>query len=117
MKVQSIFLITLIVSGLMLVGCSRDHSRTVDRDLGGVSSPDIPNDPIIPTNPPSIGNDPTKNDVKPDLNGPGGEPPNGGGATGGDEQPVPEPSTLVLVGSGIAIISLCKKRRKKSNIS
>ncbi|MBU0754539.1 MAG: PEP-CTERM sorting domain-containing protein [Planctomycetes bacterium] len=37
----------------------------------------------------------------------------GEGSQGGDQQPVPEPSTLVLVGSGIALISLCRKKKKQ----
>ena len=36
----------------------------------------------------------------------------GGGTSGGGGQPVPEPSTFVLVGSGLAALSLLRRRRK-----
>ena len=43
--------------------------------------------------------------------GSGGGAGPGGGAGGGGGQPVPEPSTLLLVGSGLASIAMMRRRR------
>lgn len=44
--------------------------------------------------------------------GPGTGGPGGGGPSGGPSQPVPEPGTLLLVGTGLAGIALLRRRRE-----
>ena len=44
--------------------------------------------------------------------GAGGPGTGGGGPSGGPSQPVPEPGTLLLVGTGLAGIALLRRRRE-----
>lgn len=74
--------VILIVISLLAIGCNRHHSHSYD------DNPEISVDPWIPPCGPYYHDH------------------------GSDEQPVPEPSTLVLMGGGLVMIYL-KRRRKK----
>lgn len=75
-----------------------------------------PGEDILPYTPPKDG---APLEDFGDGNGGGGGGGNGGGSghggssgdDGGDQQPVPEPSSLILVGSGVALITLCRRKK------
>lgn len=96
-------------------GCDRSHSGA-PLDYNSVNDPD-PGTAILPHTPPTEPPPPGEGggDEEGEEEGAGGlDPSMGGEGTGGDnQQPVPEPSTLILVGSGIALISMCRKKKKQ----
>jgi hypothetical protein len=105
MKVPNI-LYALCVSFLLIAftACDSGASGVPSIEDTSVGNPD-PGTEILPYTPPDWTNpaekDPDNGDGEGENDGPG----NG-------QQPVPEPSTLVLVGSGIALITLCRKKKK-----
>ena len=74
----------LIVIALLAVGCRRHHGHSIN-------NPDVSVDPWIPPY--------------------DGHP---GPSDSHDQQPVPEPSTFVLMGSGLAALYLRHRRSKKT---
>jgi len=86
----------LILTSLFVTGC-KDHDRSQLMDR-----PEVVIDPWVP---------PGYNDMPdyqmPDDYVPPVEPPHN------DEQPVPEPSTMILVGSGIAIMYIRSRKNDK----
>jgi hypothetical protein len=112
MRSNSLLLISLLtLSMVFLMGC--------DSSSGGGSSDGIPKpspgfspDPdILPYDPPIEGG--PNADLDPggdDGSGPGND--QGGNDGSGGQDPVPEPSTLLLVGSGITLITLCNRKKK-----
>lgn len=133
MKSNTLLLISLLIVGMFaLVGCDGSSGGSA---VAPETSPGFSPDPdILPTDPPSYEDGPPEdlgdgdtNEEDPDLGGPdgseGGDDGSGsggedGGGPGGDgQQPVPEPSTLLLVGSGITLITLCNRRKKNRDSS
>jgi hypothetical protein len=115
MKVHP-FLLILLVASLFLIGCDKKTGGggpVIDEGISTDSPDDPPGNDMVPSDPPS---DPDSPDGWDDDDPNGGQnqgTENGNGTgLGGDEQPVPEPSTLALVGSGLAIISLCRRKKK-----
>jgi hypothetical protein len=104
---QVILLFSLMVSMAFLVGCDGSGGVTLGSNIEDPKTSVEPETKILPHTPPGGG---TNLD---DLNGNGGQNPDDK-EPGGDQMPVPEPSTLVLVGSGIAIISLCRKKKRNT---
>ena len=98
-------LIALCLSFLIIAfsACDSGSSGIPDIKDSSIRNPD-PGTEILPHTPPDW-TSPVETDPD-DGNSGGNEGPN-------DQQPVPEPSTLVLVGSGIALITLCRKKKKK----
>jgi hypothetical protein len=91
----------------LLVGCDGSGSVSLGSKPGDPKTSVEPDTKILPHPPRGGGSNPTI------PIGNGGDNPNDKDP-GGDQMPVPEPSTLVLVGSGIAIISLCRKKKRTS---
>lgn len=112
MKIHLI-LLTICLSACMffMVGCGRDSSSFTPMETN------LEHDPgILPYDTPTDST-PFKKAEDGDGDDPGGSEPGGGGpGSGNGQQPVPEPSTLVLVGSGIALITLCRKKKKAQEI-
>ena len=97
-------LIALCVSFLLIAftACDAGSSSGIPTiEDTSVGNPD-PGTEILPHTPPGV-TPPVE--ATPDEGNEGG--------SGDNQQPVPEPSTLVLVGSGIALITLCRKKKKK----
>ena len=120
MKVHQVFSILCLMAILaLLAGCDEKSTSVAgpDNNAGTDAPPppaDDPDDKILPYDPPQE-NPMDELDQKGGGSGNGNNGGNGGGSGGGgDEQPVPEPSTLVLVGSGLAIITLCRKKKNKA---
>jgi len=117
MKILNWLLLICLTACLVLsLGCDRKHSRTSNttrpQSLSG--SPDtkiLPYESPNDTNP--IDDLDDEDDPSDDLSSGGTIDPGDGGNGQNGQQPVPEPSTLILVGSGIAIISLCRNKKKK----
>jgi len=109
----------LILLGFM-VSC--DHSH-VDVDKPEISvDPWTPPRPGVSTandmvpmdlDPSRTGGGDDRNDNNPRPDAPAKRPPPFGDSNG--QQPVPEPSTLILMGIGAAGIALIKKRKKKND--
>ena len=104
---QVILLLCLVIGSAFLVGCDGSGGVILGSKIEDPKPSIEPETKILPYSPPGDGTDLDglggNDDKNPDEKDPGG-----------DQMPIPEPSTLVLVGSGIAIISLC--RRKKRNM-
>jgi hypothetical protein len=110
----NLLLMTFCLAALVFLytGCDRSNSGLPVLADNSVTNPD-PGTAILPHTP---SDEPPPDGEDDEGGGSGGGDGNdtpGGGDPGGDQQPVPEPSTLVLVGSGIALISLCRKKKKQ----
>ncbi|MHC4943415.1 MAG: PEP-CTERM sorting domain-containing protein [Planctomycetota bacterium] len=110
----NLLLMTFCLAALVFLytGCDRSNSGMPVLADNSVTNPD-PGTAILPHTP---SDEPPPDGEDDEGGGSGGGDGNdtpGGGDPGGDQQPVPEPSTLVLVGSGIALISLCRKKKKQ----
>ena len=109
--------LTLSLS-LILAACA-DHSGTIASIADGPSAPiNQPDNHVVDpgtstpsTNSPSE-SEPGSGPSSPGGSNPGGGNPPGGGTEGGGGSPVPEPGTLLLVGTGLAGAALLRRRRQ-----
>jgi hypothetical protein len=114
-------------SGDMLVRSDTPETPINQPDNGGATTPPPTEAPTVPVN--NSGGEPGGSPETPGGGGGagGGTPPSGGGPPGGGSgagienpgngtegsQPVPEPSTLLLVGTGLAAAGLLRRRRQE----
>ena len=119
MRMWQLKYLVLIIATVFLFAACGGSSGSAGITSNGPDTSVNPDNGILPYNPPASGA--PLEDVGGNGSGGGGGG-NGGGNNGsgggdnngGDQQPVPEPSTLVLVGSGLALITLCRKKKMES---
>lgn len=109
-------LLLSLLTSVLFAACA-DHR-------GDLSAVDVPQPPVNEPDPGAIG---------PGTNPPNSVEPPGGGSTGGGNgggtsgegnpgtgtegsTPVPEPSTLLLVGSGLACAAMLRRRRQTTKV-
>jgi hypothetical protein len=102
-----LLVLSLMACAMLMIGC--DSSGSISLGSKNPTDPETSVEPgpkILPYTSPRDGDG---------MDDPGGgDDPTDKNDGSGDQMPVPEPSTLVLVGSGIAIISLCKRRKRNA---
>lgn len=111
MKSNSLLLISLLtLSMIFLMGCDGSTGGGSKSAVPTPSPGFSPEPDILPYDPPLEGGP----DADLDNGGNDGSDPGDPGGDGGSggQDPVPEPSTLLLVGSGITLITLCNRRKK-----
>ena len=117
MRMWQVKYLALIILTVFFLAACGGSSGTVGPTPDSPDTSVNPDDGILPYTPPVSGtpSEDFGNGGSGGGNGGGGgnNGTNGGdeNGTGGDQQPVPEPSTLILVGSGLALITLCRKKK------